>query len=440
MRPLLVLTVAASAALLVVGGASAQRSAGVKAGSSTSTTGYIVVLKETVANVDAEVDRLTSAAGVTAKFRYYHALKGFAASLSQDQADAFRADSDVDFVSVDHVGTIASTVPIRPGETVPPGIRRIEAAVGNQIPKKSKWAVAISDTGIDLNHTDLNARDGIDCTGPPPAQDDNGHGTHVAGTVAAKNQGSGVVGISPGTTVYSIKWIFASGNGNESGAICGFDWLVENAKRLKIKAVNMSWRFPEQLPIDDNCGQSSNDPVHMAICEVVEAGVLPVGAAGNEAQDFRTWGRPPAYNEVLTVTAIADNDGQPGGLGGAFCSDIDDTFAGFSSFGVIGSGDEAHTVAAPGVCVLSTRLGGGTTTLSGTSMAAPHVAGTVVNCLGQKRDPGPCRGMNPTQILNKIRADAIAKPPSYGFLGDPAHTPPPGRYYGFLVSNAGYAT
>ena len=321
---------------------------------------------------------------------------------------------------------------------VPPGIFRIEAAVGNQIQKKSRWAVAISDTGIDLDHPDLNARDGFNCINPgAPAEDDFGHGVHVAGTVGAKNNGSGLPGVSPNTVVVSYKWINSGGGGSESGAICSWDRMIADKSRFKIRVVQNSWRFIGGPPDDGNCGNTSGDALHKAACRVVSAGIVLVASAGNENNDYVV-NRPAKYNEALTVTAMADTDGKPGGLGPQCSGTPDDRYASFSSFALAGGPDEVHTVSGPGVCVRSTYLNGGYAVLSGTSMSGPHVAGTVANCLGHKNEPGPCAGMTPAQVVQKIRADAAAKPLSYGYTGDPNHSPPPGRYYGFLVSNLGY--
>jgi len=423
----------ACAALVVVTGASAQRSAGVQTGS--ATTSYIVVLKDNVANVNAKADSLGAALGFGVGYRYSAALKGFSASLTQAQAEALRADPSVEFLQVN--GT-AHAVAIKPGEFVPPGIRRIESAVGNNIKKKSTSKVAIIDTGIDLNQTDLVAQDGMDCINGLPAQDDNGHGTHVSGTVAARNQGAGVVGITPNTPVVAVKVLASNGSGSFAQVICGINWVAQNAKAKGIRVANMSLTGPGSD--DGNCGNSNGDAMHRAVCGLTAAGVTLAAAAGNNSSNFAAE-VPAAYNEALTVTAMADTDGRPGGLGplpGCAPGNADDRFASFSNFAGAGSADESHTAAAPGVCVLSTRLGGGTTVLSGTSMASPHVAGTVANCIGHKNAPGPCANLTPAQIIQKIRGDAIAKGAAYGFSGDPNHAPPPGRYYGFLVSNLGY--
>lgn len=168
--------------------------------------------------------------------------------------------------------------------------------------------------------------------------------------------------------------------------------------------------------------------------------VVPVAAAGNAFRNYEII-IPAAYDEVVTVTAMADTDGKRGGHGPVprcVGGNVDDRFALFSSYARAGGPDEVHTVAAPGVCVLSTQLGGGTTVISGTSMAAPHLTGAVANCLGHTRQPGPCAGLTVPEIVQKIRADAIAKSKRYGFDGDPKHSPPPEAYYGFLVTDPRY--
>ncbi len=120
---------------------------------------------------------------------------------------------------------------------------------------------------------------------------------------------------------------------------------------------------------DGNCGLSNNDPEHEAICNAVNAGVTFVVAAGNEAVDSAN-STPAAYDEVITVSALADFDGLSNGLGAATCrADVDDSFANFSNFGA------DVDIMAPGVCIYSTDKNGGYSTKSGTSMASPHVAG-----------------------------------------------------------------
>jgi len=162
-----------------------------------------------------------------------------------------------------------------------------------------------------------------------------------------------------------------------------------------------------------------------------------VAAAGNYNSDLA--GNSPAnYPEVLAVAAVSDSDGRPGGTGGAptcRAGETDDARASFSNFAV-SARDIAHTVAAPGVCILSTALGGGNAILSGTSMASPHVAGSVALCLGTGGASGACSGLSPAKIIQKLRADAAnhtAATPGYGFTGDPSHQPTSGKYFGYLL-------
>jgi subtilisin family serine protease len=180
---------------------------------------------------------------------------------------------------------------------------------------------------------------------------------------------------------------------------------------------------------DGNCGLSNRDALHQAICRSVAAGVTYVVAAGNSASDLA--GQvPAAYNEVLSVTAVADFDGLPGGSAAATCrTDVDDTYADFSSFAVSAS-DQSHTIAAPGVCIESTWRNGGYNTISGTSMALPHMTGVAPLCMAN----GSCSG-TPAQIVQRLRSDAAAHAaafPGYGFAGDPA-SPSGNRYFGYLA-------
>jgi subtilisin family serine protease len=163
-------------------------------------------------------------------------------------------------------------------------------------------------------------------------------------------------------------------------------------------------------------------------------------AAGNSGARFDTAsspGVPAAYPEALTVTALSDSDGSSGGTGGApACrtSEADDKYAAFSSFAVSAAA-QAHTIAAPGVCIHSTWMNGGYNTISGTSMATPHMTGAIALCFGEAGATGPCTGLTPAQVVQKMRSDAEAhttSTPSYGFTGDPLHSPVSGRYYGFL--------
>jgi hypothetical protein len=132
---------------------------------------------------------------------------------------------------------------------------------------------------------------------------------------------------------------------------------------------------------------------------------------------------------------MSDTDGAPGGVGPSCdVEEMDDTYALFSNFAT-SPADIAHVISAPGVCIESTNRGGGETTLSGTSAAAPHVAGVIALCIGEAGVPGPCAEMTPAEVIDQVRADAAANAtPENGFVGDPFHPDALGHHFGHLVS------
>jgi subtilisin len=404
--------------------------------------GYIVVLRDSVPSAAAAAARLERAHGFHSEHVYAHALKGFAARLGDAQLARVSADPEVAFVSPDREVRIADQVPVLAGDSVPTGVRRIGAASAAEAHGAADAAVAVIDTGIDLTHPDLNAASGKNCTTQrknATARDDNGHGTHVAGTIGAENDGSGLVGVAPGTRLYAVKVLNSSGQGTWSQVVCGIDWVTQKASSLNIKVANMSlagFGFADGL-----CGNLLGDALNRAICRSTAAGVTYVVAAGNSGQEFSTT-VPAAYPEVLTVTAMSDSDGAGGAIGGApTCrtGETDDSYATFSNFAdPTDSGGQAHMVAAPGVCIESSWLGGGYRVASGTSMATPHAAGTVALCMGSSGAAGPCAGRAPADVIQRIRSDAAAAAPALGgFLGDPDN-PVADRYFGPLVSAAAY--
>ncbi|HEX2221088.1 MAG TPA: S8 family serine peptidase, partial [Candidatus Limnocylindria bacterium] len=402
---------------------------------------YLVIYRDGVTDAAQKTERLERARGFRSEQRYGRAVKGFAARLSAAQLSALRSDPDVALVAPDRAVRASDTVQILTGDASPTGVRRIEAATAAAVRGPSSVNVAVLDSGVDLGHPDLNVVDGANCVGAGPAQDENGHGTHVAGTIGAENDGSGLTGVAPGTRLFAVKVLDAAGNGSWSSIICGIDWVTatrsDGDPANDISVANMSLGGPGD-PVQ-GCATTS-DPMHRAICASTAAGVTYVVAAGNSGWDFDyayAPDVPAAYPEVLTVTAVTDSDGKAGGVGGApACrtAERDDVYASFSNFATTAAG-QAHTVAAPGTCISSTWPAGGYAAISGTSMAAPHVAGAVALCLGEAAKAGPCSGLAPAQIIGRMRSDAqghTAAVPAYGFGGDPVR-PVSGRYYGYLA-------
>jgi subtilisin family serine protease len=231
-------------------------------------------------------------------------------------------------------------------------------------------------------------------------EDGNGHGTHVSGIVGARQDGQGLVGVAPNARLYAVRVLDASGAGSLDNVVCGLDWVAANAESENISVINMSLGMDTGQKIMDMvepCDTDEDDlpnfvvksgllkdEFHEAICDVIDAGVVVVVAAGNGWGDSAT-SIPAAYPEVITVSNFFDNDGVAGGLGGsatacpAMGGNDDQLWShlnGSPAFGYGSYGGEAVDLAAPGVCVLST-FPGGMQALTGTSMASPHVAGVV---------------------------------------------------------------
>ena len=438
MRRAALLAVAVAAALAVFwpgSTAKAPRSAATIDGA------WIVLLAGSAPDTDATTDTLERRRGFKSRHRFRRAVRGFSARLTDVQAARLREDPEVASVTPDRPLKALGEADLAPGDTVPSGVRRIGAGAQGKVRQASTTGVAVIDSGIDLFHPDLDAADGVNCVAPgTPARDEDGHGTHVAGTIGARNDGRGVVGVAPGTKLYAVKVLGTDGKGSTSQLMCGIDWVTgtrsDGDPGNDVGVANLSLGGAGE-PVT-SCG-ATRDPLHRAICASSRAGVTYVVAAGNDAREFDHTGvpdLPAAYPEVLAVTAMSDSDGRPGAEGGApACrsGEADDRYAGFSNFAATSAGAE-HTVAGPGTCIRSTWPGGRHATLSGTSMASPHVAGLVALCLGEGSQPGPCSGLSAPAILAKVREDASRRAletPGSGFAGDPGCAIA-GRYLGFL--------
>jgi subtilisin len=329
---------------------------------------------------------------------YRTALKGYSARMSEAAAARVADDARVQYVQPD--GVVEATAPPerdgkeKPGGgnkkppaedptggeqeyvdinatiTMPTGIDRVNADASptadiDEIDERVDVDVAVIDTGVDLDHLDLNVnKEGQkNCSTGTSADDGNGHGTHVAGTIGAYDDKIGVVGMAPGARIWPVRVLDDQGSGTWSDVICGIDYVADNAVEIDVANMSLGGRGR-----DSECG-TNRDALHDAICAAVDAGVTFVVAAGNSGADAAR-SVPAAYDEVITVSALADFDGAAGGLGAPTCrADVDDTFADFSNFGA------DVDLIAPGVCIESTWMGGGYDTISGTSMASPHVAG-----------------------------------------------------------------
>lgn len=386
---------AALLALLATGASSVSASEPV--------AGYIVVLHEGVTpaspsargHAQAELARRH---GVEIGHGFRHALNGFAARLTHRQHTRLASDPAIASIELDWQeqvleGSGSQVVASAPGRHVDDSLRRIGADVANPSgqngldDERPDVDIAVLDSGI-APLPDLNVAGGYNCTGSNRAAytDVYGHGTEVAAVTAALDNDDGIVGVLPGARLWSVKMITNSGGTTASMVLCAVDWVAgrrdaADASRPLIEVANMSFtiRSGAKTPVDDgNCGRTSGDLLHRAICRMTRGGTIGVAAAGNHGRKVGT-NRPAAFGDVISVSALADFDGRSGGRApfDEAClpeaRDEDDTFANFSNYG------PAIDIIAPGVCMTMPwiRTGGTLHQQSGTSFASPLVAGTV---------------------------------------------------------------
>ncbi len=294
---------------------------------------------------------------------YGTALHGFAAKLTEEQVAELKKDNRVDYIVPDKMFSLGDMRILRggpptsepPAESIPYGIIRVGYGDGTG---KTAWII---DTGVDLDHPDLNvdASRGYDFINDDAyADDDNGHGSHCAGTVAALNNDIGVVGVAAGATIVPVKVLDRRGSGAYSVIIAGVDFVAANANPGD--AANMSLGGGVYEPIDD------------AVINMANAGIYTALAAGNESDDANNHSpaRANAPN-IWTVSAMDDND----------------YWAYFSNYG-----NPPIDFCMPGVDVYSTYKGGGYATMSGTSMASPHMCGVLLMTGGNPSTDGYVNG------------------------------------------------
>jgi subtilisin len=373
---------------------------------------YVVVLRDD-ADAQASAKAAVQKQRVKVLHVYEHAFKGFAFHGSAQAANAIENSPQVDFVAPDRVVELDA-------QTLPTGIDRIDADLNpishiDGVDERVNVNVAIVDTGIDPTHPDLNVVGGTNCLGGSSFVDGHGHGSHVAGTVGAIDNGLGVVGVAPGANLYAVKVLDDSGFGSFSSVACGLDFVAGTRRDRDptndVAVANMS--LGGGGSDDGNCGKTNHDILHKAVCGAVARGVVVVVAAGNSHADAATF-VPAAYDESLTISAIADFNGQPGekGKGKRINPDL---FASFSNFG------PDVDIAGPGVQILSTFKDGGYATLSGTSMATPHVTGAVALYVSQNGAANDANGVAAIRqaIATPGGGYSVAQNDPRGFAGDP---------------------
>ncbi len=310
---------------------------------------------------------LENAHGFAADNVYSYAIRGFSARLTRQQAQDLKNSSIVDYIELDgEMKAIAQTVPW--------GIDKIDADVSSTLAGNGSGTVAnvnvyVIDTGVSVAHPDLYVVNHVNFAGGPN-DDCNGHGSHVAGTIAARDNDSYVVGVAPGAPITGVKVLGCSGSGSTSGVIKGIDWVTANAKFPAI--ANMS------------LGGAASTALDTAVRNSAAAGVFYAVAAGNEGAD--ACNSSPARagagsnNGIMTVAAVDSSDREPSWSNYGLCVDI----------------------WAPGVSILSTYKGTGTKTLSGTSMASPHVGGG--GALYLSSHPGA----SPSSVEQALKGAAIS--------------------------------
>jgi subtilisin family serine protease len=316
------------------------------------------------------VQRLEKLHHIKAHHVYSHALNGFSGRFTKNQIELLRSEPTVAYIETDQVVSIDAQV-------LPWGIDRIEADRSSTLAGNGSGAITnvnayVIDTGIS-QHPDLNYGGNVNFAGGVNG-DCHGHGTHVAGTIGAYDNSADVVGVAPGIRITGVKVLDCNGSGFNSAVIKGIDWVTANA--VKPAVANMSLGGGASQAVDDAVVRSANSGVFYAV------------AAGNSGTDACT---------TSPARAGYNNGGVANGIMTTGAFDQDNRAASFSNYG------RCVDIWSPGVNVLSTRLNGGLTTMSGTSMASPHTAGA--GALYLSRNPRA----TPQQVEAALKANSVWK-------------------------------
>ena len=265
----------------------------------------------------------------------------FLAHLTESESKKLQQDPSVILIEPDRVMAVCNCVDVATTTTLTWNVKQTGYGRGDRQSGKTAWII---DTGIDLDHPDLNVdvtRSRSFVSGQTSADDQNGHGTHVAGIIGAKNNSIGVTGVASGATLVALRVLDNEGEGRLSGIIQAVNYAAQNGKAGDV--INLSLG-----------GDGTSATLDRAITQAANAGILFAIAAGNDGKNSDNYS-PARVNHANVFTVSAMNS--------------QNTFASFSNFG------SSVDVCAYGVRITSTYKDGTYATLSGTSMAAPHVAG-----------------------------------------------------------------
>ncbi len=326
-----------AAALVVLGALMAQIQPAEAAGPSDR---YVVVLEGGASEPGRAAEGMARRYGLGVGLVYGHALDGFSALIPEGRLGAVRADGRVERVEPDKTYHAAA-------QTLPWGINKIDAdasstRAGNGAGAVSNVNAYVIDSGI-YRHADLAVVKNVNFTGDGKPTDCQGHGTHIAGTIAAKDNDAAVVGAAPGAPLTGVKVLGCNGSGTLTSILKGVDWVTANAEKPAI--ANMSLSGPASQTLDEAVRKSASSGVFYSIA---------AGNDGARACNYSPARAGAGTNNGIVTTAATDKY---------------DRELSWSNYG------SCVDIWAPGVGILSTRKGGGTKSMGGTSQAAAHVGG-----------------------------------------------------------------